>query len=116
MHGSYEALNGGTFSEAFGMLTGMPVQTIRLGQYRQPPPAPEGATPDVKASHEKALERWKANNASRIEAGRSAHPIDSRVLDAVARHPRAGGVALGFDRLLLVLLGLSDIRETQISG
>ena len=65
---------------------------------------------------EELLERWKANNASRIEAGRSAHPIDSRVLDAVARHPRAGGVALGFDRLLLVLLGLSDIRETQITG
>ena len=62
------------------------------------------------------LVRWTRNNRSREESGRQGHPIDERVLEAVARHPRAGGVALGFDRLLMVLLGLSDIREIQIPG
>ena len=51
--GSYEALNGGTFSEAFGMLTGMPVQNIRLGF--EPPAA--GAAADERASYEKRLEK-----------------------------------------------------------
>ena len=34
--GSYEALAGGTFAEAFAMLTGFPVQTIRLGRLKRP--------------------------------------------------------------------------------
>ena len=60
--------------------------------------------------------RWEKNNAERAAMGREPHAIDERVIDAVSRHPRAGGVALGFDRLLLVLFGYSDIRETQVSG
>ena len=37
LHGSYEALNGGTFAEAFSMLTGFPVKRLRLGQYQRHP-------------------------------------------------------------------------------
>jgi len=33
LHGSYEALSGGTFAEAFHMLTGFPVQKVLMGQY-----------------------------------------------------------------------------------
>ena len=60
LHGSYEALNGGTFSEAFGMLTGMPVQNIRLGRYKPPEPPPPTASADERAGHERRLEKWKA--------------------------------------------------------
>ena len=33
LHGSYEVLAGGTFAEAFHMLTGFPVQQLRLDAY-----------------------------------------------------------------------------------
>jgi len=61
-------------------------------------------------------ERWIECNAQRKSAGRVEYPIDRRLLDAVGQHPRTGGVALGLDRLLFVLLGLEDIRETQVLG
>ena len=58
LHGSYEALEGGTFMEAFSMLTGFPVQSIKLAKYTPPPPPPAGAAaPEVEA-HAKALEKW----------------------------------------------------------
>ena len=60
LHGSYEALNGGTFSEAFGMLTGMPVQTIRLTKYKPPPAPAAGAAADELAAHEKRMGKWRA--------------------------------------------------------
>ena len=61
-------------------------------------------------------ERWAANNREREIAGHAPHPVDKRLLDAVSEHPRAGGVALGFDRLFYVLAGLKDIREGQVPG
>ncbi|MCP4809801.1 MAG: EF-P lysine aminoacylase GenX [Proteobacteria bacterium] len=60
--------------------------------------------------------RWEHNNAARRAAGRLPHPVDERVVDAVSRHARAGGIALGVDRLVLVLLGLSDIAQVRIPG
>lgn len=60
--------------------------------------------------------RWESNNAARKASGQEPHPIDERVVAAVATHPRAGGVAVGFDRLLMVLCGGTDIREFQIPG
>jgi lysyl-tRNA synthetase class 2 len=61
-----------------------------------------------------ALDRWTRENEARTRVNRSPHPIDDRVIEAIARHPRAGGIALGVDRLALVLLGLCDIRETRL--
>ncbi len=63
---------------------------------------------------QEAQERWRAENKAREEAGRSPHPVDPRVLAAIGRHSRAGGIALGVDRLILVLLGLKDIREIRL--
>ena len=60
LHGSYEALNGGSFAEAFGMLTGCPVQRIVLSRYREPPAPPAGSPAEATASHEKRLERWRS--------------------------------------------------------
>ena len=58
LNGSYEALNGGTFSEAFGMLTGMPVQNIRLAKFREPQ-RPPNLTAEEAPSFERRLEKWR---------------------------------------------------------
>jgi lysyl-tRNA synthetase class 2 len=60
--------------------------------------------------------RWAANNRARERAGRAPHPVDERLVEAVGRHPTCGGIALGVDRLVLVLLGLGDIREARVGG
>lgn len=60
--------------------------------------------------------RWAANNQERKNSGHPPHPVDDRLLAAVGKHPRAGGVALGFDRLFYVLSNLTDIREGQVPG
>ena len=58
LHGSYEALEGGTFIEAFSMLTGFPVQRIVLSRYSPPPPPAAGATAAELEAHAKAREKW----------------------------------------------------------
>jgi lysyl-tRNA synthetase class 2 len=60
--------------------------------------------------------RWTASNAARQAQGKAPYPIDPRVVDAVARHPRAGGIALGVDRLVALLLGATDLRQIQVLG
>jgi len=60
--------------------------------------------------------RWEKSGESRRLAGREPHPIDERVIDAVAKHPRAGGIALGVDRLVMLLLGASSIHEVRLPG
>lgn len=61
-------------------------------------------------------ERWEINNQERQAEGHAPHPVDKRLLSAVGKHPRAGGVALGFDRLFYALAGLTNIRESQVPG
>ncbi len=60
--------------------------------------------------------RWTHNNAGRLAAGRKPYPVDGRLLAAVARHPRAGGIALGWDRLVMLLLQAPDIQSVQVPG
>lgn len=60
--------------------------------------------------------RFADSAAQRIEAGKVPYPVDERLLDAVGRHPRAGGIAVGVDRLLMALLGLGDIRDVRVQG
>ncbi len=62
------------------------------------------------------LERWAKNNARRRAAGRAPHPVDARLVEAVARHPRAGGISLGIDRLVMLLLGEDDIERVRVCG
>jgi elongation factor P--(R)-beta-lysine ligase len=61
-------------------------------------------------------ERWSASGVARAEAGREPHPIDERVISAVSRHPRAGGIALGVDRLVMLLSGARSIHEVRLPG
>ncbi len=55
--------------------------------------------------------RFEADNLARREAGQPERPADERLLAALASLPDCCGVALGFDRLLMLALGGSDIRD-----
>jgi len=65
---------------------------------------------------EELRSRWAESARIRETLGRQPHPIDERLGQAVARHPYAGGIALGVDRLVMLLLGLEDIHQTRIQG
>jgi lysyl-tRNA synthetase class 2 len=58
--------------------------------------------------------RLEAERALRLRLGRPELPIDERFLEALPRLPEAGGVAVGFDRLLMLLTGATDIAEVLL--
>ncbi len=58
--------------------------------------------------------RLVAEQAQRGAAGREVYPLDERFLDAVGRMPPSAGVAVGLDRLLMVLLGTDRIAEVLL--
>jgi len=58
--------------------------------------------------------RIQHNNATRRQAGRPPHPVDDRFLAAVDRMPRAAGIALGIDRLVMVLTGATELSQVQV--
>jgi lysyl-tRNA synthetase class 2 len=55
--------------------------------------------------------RLEADLAERRRRGLPAYPIDEKFLAAVAQLPPCSGIALGVDRLAMVLLGVGDIRD-----
>ena len=58
--------------------------------------------------------RLEEEQAQRRALGRRAYPIDERFLEAVARMPESGGVAVGFDRLLMLLTGAEAIEDVLL--
>ncbi|HEU4383347.1 MAG TPA: EF-P lysine aminoacylase EpmA [Anaeromyxobacteraceae bacterium] len=58
--------------------------------------------------------RLEAERAERRRLGRPVPPLDERFLEALPRMPDAGGVAVGFDRLLMVLTGAGSIEEVLL--
>jgi lysyl-tRNA synthetase class 2 len=50
----------------------------------------------------------------RRRLGRPVYPLDERFLEAVGRMPDAGGVAVGFDRLLMLLVGAESIDDVLL--
>jgi lysyl-tRNA synthetase class 2 len=58
--------------------------------------------------------RLGRNNEARQRLGRTPHPVDSDFLEAIDRMPRCSGIAVGIDRLVMVLCGLDDIGEVQV--
>lgn len=59
-------------------------------------------------------ERFLADNQQREKTGLSRYPIDERLLSALeAGMPDCAGVALGLDRLLMVLLELDSIDQVM---
>lgn len=56
--------------------------------------------------------RFEAENRRRSSAGEPTYPLDERFLAALSRGmPPSGGNALGFDRLLMVLLGAPALQD-----
>ncbi|HZJ55660.1 MAG TPA: EF-P lysine aminoacylase EpmA [Myxococcaceae bacterium] len=58
--------------------------------------------------------RLEEERAFRLARGRAAYPLDEAFLDAVGRMPPSGGVALGLDRVLMLLLGAERIEEVLL--
>jgi elongation factor P--(R)-beta-lysine ligase len=58
--------------------------------------------------------RLEASNAARAAAGRTPHPADEQFFASVSRMPRAAGIAVGLDRLAMVLTGARSIAEVQV--
>ena len=56
--------------------------------------------------------RFEADNAKRLAAGATERPLDEWLLAALEQGlPDCSGVALGFDRLLMLATGRTDIRD-----
>jgi elongation factor P--(R)-beta-lysine ligase len=58
--------------------------------------------------------RLVAEQAQRREAGRPVYPLDERFLAAVGQMPPSSGVAVGLDRVLMLLLGAEKIDEVLL--
>jgi elongation factor P--(R)-beta-lysine ligase len=58
--------------------------------------------------------RLDEERSLRAKLGRSVYPLDERFLGAVGRMPRAAGVAVGFDRLLMLLAGAEGIDDVLL--
>jgi len=58
--------------------------------------------------------RLLEEQALRARLGRPVYPLDERFLEAVGRMPEAGGVAVGFDRLLMLLTGARSIEDVLL--
>jgi lysyl-tRNA synthetase class 2 len=50
----------------------------------------------------------------RRNAGRAVYPLDERFLDAVGRMPPSAGIAVGLDRILMLLLGVESISDVLL--
>lgn len=50
----------------------------------------------------------------RRRLGRSVYPLDERFLDAVGRMPPSAGIAVGLDRILMLLLGVQRISDVLL--
>ncbi len=58
--------------------------------------------------------RFEEDTARRVREGRVTYPIDERFLSAlVSGMPRAGGNALGFDRLLMLATGARQLSDVM---
>lgn len=60
--------------------------------------------------------RFDAENEQRLAMGKPQLPIDDKFLEALNSMPECCGVAVGLDRVLMLQLGLKDIREVISFG
>ncbi len=58
--------------------------------------------------------RLQLEQEQRGQEGREVYPLDEHFLEAVGRLPPCAGIALGFDRLLMMLLGARNIGEVLL--
>ncbi|WP_224962902.1 EF-P lysine aminoacylase EpmA [Geomonas subterranea] len=55
--------------------------------------------------------RFEAEAAERLRQGKPAYPMPEKFLDALSGMPEAAGIALGLDRLVMVLLDAESIDD-----
>lgn len=58
--------------------------------------------------------RLEEERTFRGTSGRPQYPLDERFLEAVGRMPPSGGIAVGLDRVLMLLLGAASIDEVLL--
>ena len=58
--------------------------------------------------------RFQADQAARRQAGRQVPPIDEALMEALGRMRPTSGIALGFDRLVMLLTGARRIDEVRV--
>jgi lysyl-tRNA synthetase class 2 len=58
--------------------------------------------------------RLVAEQEHRRRLGHPVHALDERFLEALGRMPDAGGVAVGFDRLLMLVVGAGAIEDVLL--
>ncbi len=57
--------------------------------------------------------RFEAAMAGRAARGQDSYPIDEDFLDALGAMPDASGIALGFDRLVMLAAGAPDVERVM---
>ncbi len=58
--------------------------------------------------------RFEADRAARVRHGRNPHAVDERLIAALHEGlPPSAGIALGFDRLVMLATGATSIRDVQ---
>jgi lysyl-tRNA synthetase class 2 len=65
---------------------------------------------ELRDSHEQR-ERYESSNQQRVRLGYDPHPVDEDFIQAISQMEPSGGIAIGIERLLMVLTGESDIRN-----
>ncbi|MFL5347012.1 MAG: EF-P lysine aminoacylase EpmA [Hyalangium sp.] len=58
--------------------------------------------------------RLVEEQALRKSLGRPVYPLDERFLEAVGRMPPSAGIAVGLDRILMLLMGVSSITDVLL--
>lgn len=58
-------------------------------------------------------DRFAESARRRAAMGRTPHPVDEDLLNCTPTMPRTAGMAIGLDRLVMVLTGSANIRDVQ---
>ena len=65
---------------------------------------------------EEQRRRFELAREDRRRLGEADYPIDGEFLEALARMPPSGGVALGVDRLVMLACGVHDIADVRVES
>src|SRR5206468_1475732 len=58
--------------------------------------------------------RLVEEQALRQRLGRTAYPLDERFLGALAKMPPSGGIAVGLDRILMLMMEVERIEDVLL--